>query len=184
MVRMGLSLYGVLPDTLPIAPSMRAAAAALRPAMSLVARPLRIEDVAPGEAVGYGGRWRAERASRIATLPVGYGDGWSYGSAGRTFALVRGRRVPLVGSVAMDAVAADVTDVPGVDLGDEFVLLGSQGADEITAVELARARTTIPWEVVTTMAYRLPRVYDARAGVVCVRTLAGEMRQQPGTGAE
>jgi alanine racemase len=83
----------------------------------------------------------------------------------------------------MDAVAADVTDVPDVDPEDEFVLLGAQGSDEITATELARARTTIPHEVVTTMAHRLPRVYDAGAEVVCVRTLAGDMRPA-GMGAE
>ncbi len=129
-----------------------------------------------GDGVGYGARWRAQRPSRIATLPVGYGDGWAYASAGRTFALVRGRRVPLVGSVAMDAIAADVTDVPGAGLADEFVLLGSQGSERITALELARERTTIPWEIVTAMASRLPRVYDAGGEVLSVRTLSGEVR--------
>ncbi len=177
MVRIGLALYGLLPEALPIAPAARDAAQALRPAMSLHARPLRVAEVAPGEGVGYGSRWRAARPSRVATLPVGYGDGWSYGSAGRTFALVRGRRVPLIGSVAMDAVAADVTDVPGVTSDDEFVLLGAQGGAQIGALELAQQRTTIPWEVVTSMASRLPRVYDAAGNVLSVRTLAGEMRR-------
>ena len=177
MVRIGLSLYGLLPDALPVAPAARGVAAALRPAMSLRARPLRVADVAPGEAVGYGARWRAERPSRVATLPVGYGDGWVYGSAGRTEALVRGRRVPLVGSVAMDAIAADVTDVSGVDTGDEFVLLGAQGSEQIGALELARARTTIPYEIVAAMASRLPRVYDAGGEVLSVRTLSGEVRR-------
>jgi alanine racemase len=176
MVRLGLSLYGLLPEAFPVAPDARDAAAALRPAMSLRARPLRVTDVSPGEGVGYGARWRAERPSRIATLPVGYGDGWVYASAGRTEALVRGRRVPLVGSVAMDAIAADVTDVPGVGTGDEFVLLGAQGSEQIGALELARARTTIPWEIVTAMASRLPRVYDAGGVVMSVRTLSGEVR--------
>jgi alanine racemase len=177
MVRIGLALYGLLPEALPIAPAAHDAAQALRPAMSLHARPLRLAQVAPGEGVGYGSRWRAARPSRVATLPLGYGDGWSYGSAGRTFALVRGRRVPLVGSVAMDAVAADVTDVPGVTAGDEFVLLGAQGGAQIGALELAQQRTTIPWEVVTSMASRLPRVYHAAGKVLSVRTLAGEVRR-------
>ena len=176
MVRLGLSLYGLLPDAFPAAPDTRTAMAALRPAMSLHARPLRVTDVETGDAVGYGARWRAERPSRIATLPVGYGDGWAYVSAGRTSALVRGRRVPLVGSVAMDAIAADVTDVPGVGPDDEFVLLGSQGPEQITALELARERTTIPWEIVTAMAWRLPRVYDAGGEVLSVRMLSGEVR--------
>jgi len=182
MVRLGLSLYGLLPEALPVTPVARAVAAALRPAMSLRARPLRVADVALGEGVGYGARWRAERPSRIATLPVGYGDGWVYASAGRTEALVRGRRVPLVGSVAMDAIAADVTDVPGVDAEDEFVLLGVQGPEQIGVLDLARARTTIPWEIVAAMASRLPRVYDAGGDVLSVRTLSGEVRRA-GAGA-
>ncbi len=176
MVRIGLALYGLLPEAFPVAPDARAAAARLRPAMSLRARPLRVADVQPGEGVGYGARWRADRPSRVATLPVGYGDGWAYASAGRTSALVRGRRVPLIGSVAMDAVAADVTDVPGVGLGDEFVLLGEQGGERITALDLARERATIPWEIITAMARRLPRVYDSDGHVLSVRTLSGEAR--------
>ena len=81
--------------------------------------------------------------------------------------------MPLVGNVAMDAVMADVTDVPGppVTPADEFVLLGAQGGDEITAVELAQERTTISWEVVAAMSRRLPRVYTARAVAVGIRTL-------------
>ena len=178
MVRLGLSLYGLLPEAFPVAPGAREAAAALRPAMSLHARALRVADVAPGEGVGYGSRWRAPRPSRVATLPVGYGDGWTYGSARLTSALVRGRRVPLVGSVAMDAIAADVTDVPGAGTGDEFVLLGEQGSERIVALDLARVRTTIPWEIVTAMASRLPRVYDSAGAVLSVRTLAGEIRRE------
>ena len=175
MVRPGLCLYGELPDDLAIAEGARAAADALRPAMTLKARPIRVNTIASGTSVGYGGRWTAQRPSRIATLPVGYGDGWTRTYQPGSEALVRGRRVPLVGSVAMDAVAADVTDVPGVDLDDEFVLLGAQDGERITAMELARRRTTIAWEVVTAMAARLPRVYHAGSGVTGVRTLGGEI---------
>ncbi|MGC8633659.1 MAG: alanine racemase [Candidatus Limnocylindrales bacterium] len=178
MVRLGLALYGLLPLDFPVAPAAREAAGALRPVMSLHARPIRVADVAAGEGVGYGSRWRAARPSRVATLPVGYGDGWAYGSAGGTRALVRGRSVPLVGSVAMDAIAADVTEVPGVGLGDEFVLLGEQGSERIGSAELARRRSTIPWEIVTAMAVRLPRVYHAAGAVRSVRTLAGEVRRR------
>jgi alanine racemase len=173
MVRPGLALYGELPDGFPIAADRAAAAAALRPAMTLKARPLRVERLAPGERVGYGGLWTADRPSVVATLPVGYGDGWARAYAGAQV-LVRGRRVNLVGSVAMDAVAADVTDVPGVGADDEFVLLGRQGEEVATAAELARLRTTITWEVLAGMAYRLPRVYHAEAGLSGLRTLAGE----------
>ena len=173
MVRPGLALYGVLPDALPIAVGRSAVATALRPAMTLKARPLRVEHLATGERVGYGGLWAATRDSVVATLPVGYGDGWVRGYAGAE-ALVRGRRVPLVGSVAMDAIAVDVTEMPGVGLDDEFVLLGQQGDETVTVAELAQMRTTIAWEVLAAMARRLPRVYHAGAGLSGLRTLAGE----------
>ena len=173
-VRPGLVLYGMPPDGFPVAPRAAAAVAGLRPAMTLKARPLRVAPLAVGEPLGYGGAWRAERPSVVATLPVGYGDGWARAYGGRTQALVRGRRVPLVGSVAMDAVMADVSDVPGVTTQDEFVLLGEQGGERITAADLALVRTTISWEVLASMSARVARVYHASTGLTGLRTLAGE----------
>jgi alanine racemase len=174
LVRPGLVLYGMPPDGFPVAPRAAAAVAGLRPAMTLKVRPLRVSPLAAGEPLGYGGVWRAERPSVVATLPVGYGDGWARAYGGRTQALVRGRRVPLVGSVAMDAVMADVTDVPGVTTQDEFVLLGEQGGERITAADLALVRTTISWEVLASMSARVARVYHASTGLTGLRTLAGE----------
>lgn len=171
MIRPGLAVYGVIPEGLPIDPRAAAAAASLRPAMRLVARAVRLEWVPAGTAVSYGGRWTAPRRSRIATLPVGYGDGFARSYGGRPGALVHGRRAPLVGVVAMDAAMVDVTDVEDVAADDEYVLLGRQGDDEITAAELAAARATISWEVLATMARRLPRVYYAGPRAVRVRTL-------------
>jgi alanine racemase len=179
LVRPGLCLYGERPDDVAVAPEAERFAAALRPAMTLKARAVRFERIAGGVPVGYGGRWTSDRPSRVATLPLGYADGWPRASHPGAQALVRGRRVPLVGSVAMDAVIADVTDVPEADWSDEFVLLGSQGEDTITAGELARLRTTIPWEVLATMADRLPRVYHAGAVVRGLRTLRGERAADP-----
>ena len=173
-IRPGLSLYGLLPTGLPVGERERRIAARLRPAMSLKCRPLRIETFPSGTPVGYGGRWVAGRESVIATLPVGYGDGWSRSSSPLAQALVRGTRVPLVGTVAMDAVMADVTGVAEARLDDEFVLLGTQAGAAIDASEVARARNTIAWEVVTSMAYRLPRVYHADSVLKGLRTLAGE----------
>jgi alanine racemase len=169
-VRVGLGVYGLLPLDLPIPAELRPMADRLQPAMSLKSRAVRIESFVPGTRVSYGGRWEAERESVIATLPVGYGDAIPR-PAPSGEALVRGRRVPLVGAVAMDAVMADITDVPGVTLDDEFVLLGRQGDDEISAEELARTRNTIPWEVATGMSYRLPRVYHAGSVLMGRRTL-------------
>jgi alanine racemase len=172
-VRPGLAVYGIVPDELGRERVPAALAAGLRPVMSLYARPVRVADLPAGSGVSYGPTFRTARPSRIATLPLGYGDGWSRGLSNRASAIVRGRRVPLVGNVAMDAVMADVSDVlgPPVDLDDEFVLLGSSGDERITAAELAQQRTTISWEVVTGMSRRLPRVYHAAAGPVGLRTL-------------
>ena len=164
LVRPGLALYGVIPDDLPIPPDRVPAAEALRPAMSLHARPIRLLEVDTGTAVSYGGRWVAERPSRIMTLPVGYGDGYARGTGPGAEVLVCGRRAPVVGSIAMDALMVDVTGIDGVGPDADVVLLGAQGADRIDALELARRRTTITWEVLTAMARRIPRVYHASAG--------------------
>jgi alanine racemase len=132
-----------------------------------------VTDLPAGEGVGYGPTFITARTSRIATLPVGYADGWARVLGNRAAAIVRGGRVPLVGTVAMDAVMADVTDVPGppVTPDDEFVLLGEQGGARITAAELALERTTISWEVVAGMSARLTRVYTAPAEAVGISTL-------------
>jgi alanine racemase len=172
-VRPGLSIYGVVPDELAGRGPARPDGAELRPVMSLHARPIRVADLPADHGVSYGPTFRTKRPSRIATLALGYGDGYARANANRAEALVRGRRVPLVGNVTMDAAMFDVTDVPGppVDLRDEFVLLGAQGDERIGAEDLARLRTTNTWEVLVQMAGRLPRVYHAAAGAVGLRTL-------------
>ncbi len=172
-VRPGLAIYGLVPDELePSALSARAAGR-LRPVLSLHARPVRVADLPAGHGISYGPTFRTARPSRIATLPLGYGDGWSRALSNRAGAIVRGRLVPLVGNVAMDAVMADVTDVPGrpVDTSDEFTLIGRSGAVRIGVEEVGQVRTTNSWEVVTGMSRRLPRVYHAAAGPVGLRTL-------------
>jgi alanine racemase len=172
-IRPGLAIYGLVPDELEAVELPAATRTALHPVMALYARPVRVEDLPEGWGISYGPTFRTARPSRIATLPLGYGDGWSRRLSNRAVALVRGVRVPLVGNVAMDAVMADVTDVPGEPVGvaDEFVLLGASGSEWITAADLAHERTTNSWEVVTGMARRLPRVYHAAAGPVGLRAL-------------
>jgi alanine racemase len=172
-VRPGLALYGLTPDELSAAQLDTAVGRGLRPVLSLHARPVRVADLPSGWGISYGPTFVTAGASRIATLPLGYGDGWSRALSNRAEALVRGRRVPIVGNVAMDAVMVDVTDVPGspVTPADEFTLIGTQGDERITVRELARERNTNSWEVVTAMARRLPRVYDAAPGPVGLRTL-------------
>lgn len=176
-LRVGLAAYGLVPDGLAIGSAATGIHAGLRPVLSLRARPIRVADLPADTGISYGPSFVTARPSRIATLPLGYADGWARTLSNRATALVRGRRVPLVGNVAMDAVMADVTDVPGppVTVADEFVLLGAQGGDEITAVELALERTTISWEVVAVLSRRLPRVYTARAVAVGIRTLTEDL---------
>ena len=170
--RPGLSLYGIVPDEL-ASSAGQAAPPGLRPVLALHARPVRVADLPAGWGISYGPSFTTERPSRIATLPLGYGDGWSRSLSNRAEALVRGRRCPIVGTVAMDAIMVDVTDVPGPPVGvdDLFTLIGSQGDQRIDARDLARTRTTISWEVVTSMSRRLPRVYHSAAGHLSVRFL-------------
>lgn len=152
-VRPGLALYGLLPawaaDRDP----------GLRPALTLKARPLRVFDLPAGEGIGYGLRHRAAAPTRVATLGIGYGDGWPRVHANNGFALVRGQRAPIVGAISMDGLAVDVGSVDGVTGDDEFVLIGEQGGERITVDEVASQRRTINYEVTTGLRNRLPRLH-------------------------
>ena len=174
-IRPGLATYGLVPDGLHVASAREPGATNLQPVLALYARPVRVVDLPAGHGVSYGPAFVTDRASRIATLPVGYGDGWRRTWTGLASTIVRGVRVPLVGRVAMDAVMADVTDVPGppVTEDDEFVLIGRQGDERITGLDLAAAGGTISYEVLTGMSRRLPRVYHAAGSPVEIRYLAG-----------
>ncbi|HUH16965.1 MAG TPA: alanine racemase [Methylomirabilota bacterium] len=152
-VRPGLALYGLLPDWAADRGSD------LRPALSVKALPLRIFDLPAGEAIGYGLRFRAARDTRIATLGIGYGDGWPRVHANNGWALVRGRRVPVVGAVSMDGLTVDIGEIDGVTYADEFVLIGGQEGARITAEEVAAERRTINYEVTTALRERLPRLH-------------------------
>jgi alanine racemase len=158
MVRVGLGFYGELGVGVEPAPETAAIAAELRGAMTVKTRPIRLEDVPAGSTIGYGGEWTTERPSRIATLPIGYADGWTRAYWPGASALVRGRRVPLIGRVSMDSVCVDLTDSPGVGYDDEVVLLGEQAGERITASDLARLRGSIPNEVFCAFGPRLPRI--------------------------
>jgi alanine racemase len=161
MVRIGLGFYGELGVDVAPTPALAALAAELRPAMTVAARPARLEWMPAGSPIGYGSEWVAERRSLIATLPIGYADGWTRRYWPGASALIRGRRVPLIGRVSMDSVCVDATDAAGDgDLGPDevFVLLGGQGPERVTPVELARLRGSIPNEVFCAFGPRLGRV--------------------------
>jgi len=154
MVRPGLMLYGYNPL------EGGGAGADVRPVLSLVTRIAFIKKVPEGVPISYGRTFVTKRESMIATIPIGYADGYSRGLSNRGEAIVRNVRVPVAGRVCMDMTMLDVTDVPGVSEGDEVVLIGSQGKERITADDIAVKTGTIPYEVLCGISSRVPRVYE------------------------
>jgi alanine racemase len=152
-VRPGIGLYGAVSAPTVVVPD-------LRPALRFATRIMSIRDVPVGGAVSYGGLWRAPRPSRVATLPVGYADGYPRHVTGAE-TLVRGRRVPIVGAVCMDMMMIDVTDVPDAVLGDEVTLIGGEGPGGISAEQLATWAGTIVYEILCGISKRVPRIYKA-----------------------
>ena len=150
-VRPGLALYGVLPAEGMADPG-------LTPALSLETRVLEVRDVPPGARVGYGGAWTARRATRIATLPIGYHDGLRRSLSGKFAVRLRGGWAPVVGMVSMDLTLVDATDT-GAAAGDRAVVIGRDGDAAISAWDVARAADTIPWEILCTISPRVPRIY-------------------------
>lgn len=148
-VRPGYMLYGNSPFAMP-----HPNAEALRPVMTLCAAVISLRDVAAGESVGYSALWTARRPSRIATVSIGYGDGYPRMARNGTPVLIRGQRAPLAGRVSMDMITVDVTDLDNVQIGDEVVLWGNG----LPAGEVASHADTIGYELTTRMPMRTPRV--------------------------
>lgn len=173
VARAGIALFGVVPNAL--RPTMTAAAIGIERVYGLAARPVRIASLPAGHGVGYGPAFVAERESRIITLPIGYADGISYHERGVAEVLVRGVRLPVVGTIAMDSITIDATDHPAKDLTeqDEVVFIGQSGADLIESVDVAKRRKTITNEVSTSFTSRLARVYTVAGRPVAVRDLCG-----------
>lgn len=155
MVRPGLMLYGVYP-----APEL-SREVSLKPVLSWRTRILQLKRVPPGTSLSYGRTFVTKRESLVATLFVGYADGYHRLLSNRGAVLVRGKRAPIVGRVCMDLTLADVTDIPKVERGDEVVLLGAQGGEVISADEMAGWAETISYEILTSISARVPRVYHS-----------------------
>ena len=170
-IRPGVSLYGLHP-----APHL-AAALALRPALEWRSRIHRIAAVPKGTGVSYGLQYRLPRDGRVATVPVGYGDGLPRVLGKRGRVLVAGRALPFAGRIAMDLVMLDVTDLPATREGDEVVMIGTQDGARQTADELAAAAGTISYEIVVGIRRRVPRRYHRGGRVVATRTLADGYRR-------
>ncbi|HEV8534212.1 MAG TPA: alanine racemase [Candidatus Limnocylindria bacterium] len=165
-VRPGIAVYGVHP-----APHL-ASALDLRPALSWRSRVHRIASVPAGTGVSYGHEYRLPRDGRIATVPVGYGDGLPRVAGKSGTVLLRGRRVPFAGRICMDLVMIDVTDIDGAREGDDVTLIGTQAGETQTADDLAAACGTINYEILTGIRRRVPRRYFRGGKLVATRTLA------------
>lgn len=154
MVRPGIMLYGYMPsDSFP-------GKVELQPVLSWKTRIIHLKEVPAGTPLSYGRTFVTRRKSRIATLAVGYADGYSRSLSNRAEVLVNGRRAPVVGRVTMDMVLTDVTDIPEANLGEQATLIGKDGEDRITAWDLARWGNTIAYEVLCGIGRRVPRIYS------------------------
>ncbi len=150
-VRPGISAYGILPHDLHGADE-------LRPVLTLRTQVVFLKDIPAGYAVGYGSTWRAERQTRIATLPVGYNDGMSWRLGNRGEVLVRGVRAPIVGRVSMDYATVDVGHIRGVEVGDVVTLIGNDGTQTISVEEVAAKADTIAYEITCSVGKRVVRI--------------------------
>lgn len=152
MVRCGLLVYGVAPPS-----GYEPRSLGLSAVLSMHSRVVALRKISPGTAVGYGATFVAERETLVATVPVGYGDGYLRALGNRAQVLLRGRRVPVIGRVCMDQMMVDATDT-GAQIGDVVTLIGKQGSTEITVNEVARWLDTTPHEVTTLLSARVQRV--------------------------
>jgi alanine racemase len=159
-VRVGIGAYGIWPsrETMASRASRGEDLLRLRPVLAWKARVAQVKPVPAGAFVGYGCTRRTGRASRIAVLPVGYYEGYDRRFSNLAHILVRGSRAPVLGRICMDMFMADVTDIPGVESEDEAVLIGRQGDEEIRAADLAAIAQTIPYEIVSRLSSRMPRM--------------------------
>ena len=150
MVRVGILLYGVFPS------SVCRRIPGIEPVMSVKARIAGIQKLKPGEVVGYGMRYTAGSERRIAILPIGYGDGFPR-VRNQGGALIHGKRAPLIGGIAMDAIMVDITDIPEAKMWDEAIVMGRQGNEEITVHDMAKLKNSVSYDVLTNWRLRLRR---------------------------
>jgi alanine racemase len=161
MVRSGLALYGIHPGPGPknLRSQISDSSEDLRPALALKSRVVHVKRVARGEGVSYGHRWRAARDSLIGVVPAGYADGYRRALSNRSQVRVAGRLCPVVGTVCMDATMVDLTDVSDARPGLEATLIEADAGSPLSAAAIASLCDTIPYEILTGLSRRVPRVY-------------------------
>jgi len=148
MVRAGISLYGYPP----VKTDMN-----LEPCMTWTATVSYVKDLTPGSFVSYGRTWQADRPVRAATVTCGYGDGYHRSASGKACVLIHGKRAAVIGRICMDQMVVDVTDIPDVQAGDEVILMGCEGQEQITAEDLAKWSGTISYEILLSVGSRVKR---------------------------
>ncbi len=154
LVRAGIAMYGLHPSE-----DVDLKSVCLEPVLSLKSHVIMVKTIEPGVSVSYGGLFTAEKSMRIATIPVGYGDGYPRSLSNRGSVLIRGRRAPIIGRVCMDQFMVDVTDIPDVSFGDEVTLIGRDHEETITVEELADLSGRFNYEFVCDLNKRIPRVF-------------------------
>ncbi len=160
-VRAGIALYGLWPSE-----EMARDRISLKPAMEIKSRIIYIKEIGAGTPVSYGGTFTARQPMKVATVPVGYGDGYPRGLSGKGSILVRGKRAPVLGRICMDQFMADVTDIPEAKEGDWVTLVGRDGKDEITMEELGGLSGRFNYELACCIGKRVPRVYVKSGEIV------------------
>lgn len=163
MIRLGISMYGLYPSE-----EVNHSRVSLRPVMSFVTEVVMVKSLPPGSGVSYGVTYRTSSEEEIATLPVGYADGYTRMLTDKAEVLIHGRRAPLVGRICMDQCMVNVTGIGNVKIGDEVVLFGKQGDEVLHVEELAQALDTINYEIPCMISHRVPRVYTLHDKVLHV----------------
>ena len=161
MVRAGIVLYGMYPSS-----EVDPAALPIRPALQWLSRVTHVKTLPAGREISYGGTFVTQRQTRVATVPVGYADGYRRSLSGKFYVLIRGRKAPILGRVCMDQMMVDVTDIPDVVPGDRVVLVGRSGSEEITVETIAEAADSFNYEFICGISRRVPRIYSRRGKTV------------------
>lgn len=169
LVRAGISLYGLWPSDEVQKENLK-----LRPALSLISRIVFLKELKAGRTVSYGATYTLDRPSRIATIPVGYGDGYPRSLSNRGYVLIHGKRAPICGRICMDQFMVDVTEIPEAAQGDEAVLIGTSMGKSITMEELGELSGRFHYELACDLGKRIPRVYVKGKAVIETRDYFGE----------
>ena len=156
MVRSGIVTYGMYPSG-EVSPDLLK----LAPALQWLSRVTHVKTLPAGREIGYGGTFTTTRATTVATIPVGYADGYRRCLSGKFYVLIRGRKAPILGRICMDQLMVDVTDIPGTAINDKVVLVGKYGEEEITMEQIASVADSFNYEFVSGISRRVPRIYTS-----------------------